>query len=153
MSTQSNLYSISTVATHRPSRIRNQKIYEDQRRFSAMTRNLTPAQVEKLFQNMQMFIASECPDDTTPVRAKSTNRALVSTSAAKTADVDLSAREQEVLILVSNGYSRREIGDSLDISVNTAARHISNIYRKLGVTSVAEATRYAMGQPGLRPAY
>ncbi len=55
----------------------------------------------------------------------------------------LSARELEVLILLANGYTRKNIGESLGISKNTAARHISNIYRKLGVSSVAEATQYA----------
>jgi len=55
----------------------------------------------------------------------------------------LSARELEVLVLLANGYTRKNIGESLGISKNTAARHISNIYRKLGVSSVAEATQYA----------
>ena len=144
MSTQSNLFSLPTIATTRPNRMRNQGIFEDQRRFSAMTRNLTPAQIEQVFQNMRMFIASECKDDRTPDQTKS-RQSQVSTTPKRPSLAHLSAREQEVLVLVSNGYSRREIGDALEISVNTAARHISNIYRKLGVTSVAEATRYAMG--------
>ncbi len=55
----------------------------------------------------------------------------------------LSSRELEVLVLLANGYTRKNIGESLGISKNTAARHISNIYRKLGVSSVAEATQYA----------
>lgn len=55
----------------------------------------------------------------------------------------LSDRESEVLLLIANGYTRREIGCSLGISMNTAARHIANIYRKLDISSVAEATIYA----------
>lgn len=55
----------------------------------------------------------------------------------------LTGRESEVLILVANGYSRRAIGKSLGISAHTAARHIANIYSKLGVSSVAEATQWA----------
>jgi len=56
----------------------------------------------------------------------------------------LSKREREVLLLLSEGYSRREIGAALTISSNTAATHITNIYQKIGASSVAEATRYAL---------
>lgn len=59
-------------------------------------------------------------------------------------DRPLSKRELEVLTLIANGYSRKQVGDSLGISANTAARHISTIYTKLGVSSIAEATRYAI---------
>jgi len=58
----------------------------------------------------------------------------------------LTDREKEVLVLVASGYNRKEIGRSLAISACTAAKHISNIYRKLGVSSVAEATRMALVQ-------
>ena len=60
----------------------------------------------------------------------------------------LTKREEEVLTLIANGYSRRQVGESLGISSNTAARHISTIYTKLEISSVAEATRYAI-QNGL----
>jgi len=53
-------------------------------------------------------------------------------------------REKEVLVLIAHGYSRKEIASSLKISSNTAARHISNIYSKLDIHSVAEATRLAI---------
>ena len=57
--------------------------------------------------------------------------------------MSLTNREKEVLVLVAHGYSRRSIGDSLGISMNTASRHIANIYGKLGISSVAEATQWA----------
>jgi len=56
----------------------------------------------------------------------------------------LTSREREVLILVANSYTRNEIASTLSISPNTAARHISNIYRKLDISSVAEATTFAI---------
>jgi len=56
----------------------------------------------------------------------------------------LTNREKEVLVLIAHGYCRREIASSLHISRNTAARHISNIYTKLDINSVAEATRVAI---------
>lgn len=56
----------------------------------------------------------------------------------------LTKRETEVLVLVANGYCRKEVATCLEISVNTAARHIANIYAKLGISTVAEATRVAI---------
>ena len=55
----------------------------------------------------------------------------------------LTGREVEVLALVATGKTNREIAADLVISEKTVARHISNIFTKLGVTSRAGATAYA----------
>jgi ATP/maltotriose-dependent transcriptional regulator MalT len=55
----------------------------------------------------------------------------------------LSARELEVLRLVSAGKSNREIASTLVISEHTVARHLQNIYAKLGLSSRAAATAFA----------
>jgi DNA-binding NarL/FixJ family response regulator len=55
----------------------------------------------------------------------------------------LTARELEVLRLLAAGHSNRELGELLYISPATAARHVANIYSKLGVDSRAQATTYA----------
>ena len=55
----------------------------------------------------------------------------------------LSKREAEVLRLLAAGKSNREIGDFLFISPATAARHVANIYAKLGIDSRVEAAAYA----------
>jgi ATP/maltotriose-dependent transcriptional regulator MalT len=55
----------------------------------------------------------------------------------------LTAREVEVLRLVARGRSNREIGAQLFISEHTVARHLSNIFRKLDVTSRSAATSFA----------
>ena len=46
----------------------------------------------------------------------------------------LSRRECEVLALVAEGRSNREIGEQLFISDRTVGRHLTNIYSKIGVT-------------------
>jgi DNA-binding NarL/FixJ family response regulator len=56
----------------------------------------------------------------------------------------LSARECEVLALVAEGRSNREIGGRLFISDRTVARHLTNIFHKIGVTSRTQAVRYAI---------
>jgi ATP/maltotriose-dependent transcriptional regulator MalT len=55
----------------------------------------------------------------------------------------LSERELEVLRLVASGKSNREIASALVISEHTVARHLQNIYAKLGVASRAAATAFA----------
>jgi len=55
----------------------------------------------------------------------------------------LSRREVEVLRLVAKGKSNREIATELVISEHTVARHVQNIYAKLGVSSRAGATAFA----------
>jgi len=55
----------------------------------------------------------------------------------------LSARELEVLRLIAKGSSNREIGSTLVISEHTVARHVQNIFRKLGVSSRTAASAFA----------
>ena len=54
----------------------------------------------------------------------------------------LTAREVEVLKLVASGMTNREIAGNLHISEKTVARHVSNIFIKLDLTSRAAATAY-----------
>ncbi|HEY7466043.1 MAG TPA: alpha/beta fold hydrolase [Dehalococcoidia bacterium] len=55
----------------------------------------------------------------------------------------LSAREVEVLRLIAKGRSNQQIAGELVISLNTVARHVSNIFVKTGAANRAEATAYA----------
>jgi DNA-binding CsgD family transcriptional regulator len=55
----------------------------------------------------------------------------------------LTAREVEVLRLVSTGLTNRAIGERLSLSEKTVARHLSNIFGKLGLSTRAAATAYA----------
>ena len=65
----------------------------------------------------------------------------------RTADVrpaGLSDREVEVLRLVAQGLSNREIAEQLYISRRTAEHHVQHIYAKIGVSSRASAALFAM---------
>jgi DNA-binding NarL/FixJ family response regulator len=55
----------------------------------------------------------------------------------------LTVRELEVLKLVASGKTNRGIANKLGISEKTVARHLSNIFNKLDLTSRAAATAYA----------
>jgi ATP/maltotriose-dependent transcriptional regulator MalT len=56
----------------------------------------------------------------------------------------LSAREAEVLHLVAAGRTNREVAAELSVSEHTVARHLQNIFAKLGVSSRAAATAFAV---------
>ncbi|MDD3472495.1 MAG: LuxR C-terminal-related transcriptional regulator [Syntrophaceae bacterium] len=56
----------------------------------------------------------------------------------------LSEREREVLRLVSQGKSNKEIAQALFISINTVKVHLANIFKKTDVSSRTEATLYAI---------
>ncbi len=58
----------------------------------------------------------------------------------------LSEREREVLQLIAEGYSTKEIGVKLSISVKTAETHRSNLMTKLNLHGIAGLTRYAIDQ-------
>ncbi|WP_340384609.1 response regulator transcription factor [Streptomyces sp. SS7] len=60
------------------------------------------------------------------------------------ADHLLTPREEEVLKLVAEGHSSREIAEILFISVKTVHRHRANLLHKLGLHDRLELTRYAI---------
>ncbi len=56
----------------------------------------------------------------------------------------LTSREQTVLLQLAQGKSNKEVANELNISVRTVETHRKNIKRKLGISSTAGLTRYAM---------
>ena len=70
-------------------------------------------------------------------------RATASVSDGSRLAGDLTARELAVLRLVATGSTNREIATTLSISAHTVARHLQNIFVKLGVSSRTAATAYA----------
>ncbi|MFD1511248.1 response regulator [Lacimonas salitolerans] len=56
----------------------------------------------------------------------------------------LTGREQTVLLQLAQGKSNKQVALALDISVRTVETHRKNIKRKLGISSTAGLTRYAM---------
>ena len=60
------------------------------------------------------------------------------------AEHDLSAREIEVLVLITKGLINKEIANKLNISLTTVISHRKNITEKLGIKSVSGLTIYAV---------
>ncbi len=62
----------------------------------------------------------------------------------------LTEREEEVLRLIAFGYSNKEIGGRLDLSVKTIEAHKANAMRKLGISSRIDIVKYAILQNWLQ---
>ena len=66
-------------------------------------------------------------------------------------DTALSAREREIVQLLAEGNSNKDIARALSISVKTAETHRSNIMRKMGFESLPELVRYAIRNKIIEP--
>lgn len=58
----------------------------------------------------------------------------------------LTEREQEVLALLTQGYSNKEIAAILTVTVNTVKKHLQNIFTRLNVDNRAAAVARALGR-------
>ena len=83
---------------------------------------------------------------------------FVNTGGRKEPFAQLTAREREVLVLIAEGQSNKEIADRLGIGVRTIETHRERIMRRLNIHSVAGLTKYAIanglisleGDPGVQ---
>tara|TARA_B100001250_G_scaffold296204_1_gene257762 strand:- start:211 stop:852 length:642 start_codon:yes stop_codon:yes gene_type:complete len=64
----------------------------------------------------------------------------------------LTRREEDILVLIANGYSVRRAAEALKITENTAAGYLKNIYQKLQVSNRAEAALQAVHLGLIHPA-
>ncbi|MBL8149837.1 MAG: response regulator transcription factor [Blastocatellia bacterium] len=56
----------------------------------------------------------------------------------------LSRRERQIVKLITEGYSSKDIAETLAVSPRTVEAHRANIYRKLGVHNLASLVKYAI---------
>ena len=83
-----------------------------------------------------IFLAKTAPNGELP-------SSVVPVPAGEDDDVALTRREREILALVAEGHSNRELARMLWVTEQTVKFHLSNIYRKLDVSNRTEASRWA----------
>ncbi|NJL82991.1 MAG: response regulator transcription factor [Chloroflexaceae bacterium] len=82
--------------------------------------------------------------------SKGISQIIINTLFNKESEADnpyeLTAREREVLKLITDGYKNREIADKLFISTKTVDKHRANLLQKLNARNTAELVKYAIQQ-------
>lgn len=78
-------------------------------------------------------------------------RPFVSARPAPVATATLTARETEVLTLVGQGASNKDIARTLGVQASTVERHVTNLYRKLGAKGRADAALHAVARGLVTP--
>jgi two-component system nitrate/nitrite response regulator NarL len=99
---------------------------------------------EELTKAIETVIAGECYFS--PEVARLAINQLVQGNGSGPDLEDLTNREREVLVLVAEGLSNKEIATNLNVGVRTVETHRERIMRKLGIHSVAGLTRYAIAK-------
>ena len=61
-------------------------------------------------------------------------------------NIELTSRESEVLQLIAEGFSNKQIGGELNISIKTVEKHRQQVMNKLNIHDVAGLTRYALSK-------
>jgi DNA-binding NarL/FixJ family response regulator len=112
-----------------------------------VARTLTAGQLDLLLADGSDGGADE-PPAPRPLRAAVQTAAAAPpappASAAPTPSTPLTNRELEILRCVAEGHTNARIGRDLWVTEQTVKFHLSNIYRKLGVTNRTEASRYML---------
>lgn len=88
--------------------------------------------------------ALACIRNDAPVWAEAVERAMQLHGASAGDASGLSTREFEVLTLVAEGCTNRQVAERLFLSVKTVERHLLNAYTKIGVRNRAEATAWVL---------
>jgi two-component system response regulator NreC len=96
----------------------------------------------ELISAIHIILRGDLYVDPSMVRALLGNEAVPATEQPKSTEA-LTPRETEVLKLIVQGYTNRQIGEELSISIRTVEGHHANISGKLGLHSRVELVRYA----------
>ncbi len=117
---------------------------------------LSPAIARRLLRHFQLVdsAASKTANTAASGQAVASGRAAAPTGRDSATDlpavddVQLTPREREVLMLIAKGYAVAKVAHLLGITYNTAAGYVKAVYRKLNISSRAEAALEA-GRRGL----
>ena len=96
----------------------------------------------ELISAIHIILRGDLYVDPSMIRALLSNEAVPAAAQSKSTEA-LTPRETEVLKLIVQGYTNRQIGEELSISVRTVEGYRSNLSEKLGLHSRVELVRYA----------
>ena len=111
---------------------------------------LKQSRADELLQAVRTVAANGVYVDTAVAGQMLSGAARRSLRGTETTTTELSTREEEVLRAVAWGYSNKEIGAKLNVSVKTVETHKANALQKLGLHNRVDVVRYALFKGWLR---
>ena len=113
---------------------------EDEKVFEALKAGAMGYIVKKTPPAQLLEAITDLKNGGSPMSSQIARKVVASFNKQKSKEAEsLSARENEILELLSKGFRYKEIGDKLFISTETVRRHVHNIYEKLHVSSRTDA--------------
>ncbi|MBI4820151.1 MAG: response regulator transcription factor [Deltaproteobacteria bacterium] len=118
-------------------------------RFVALTSNGDPKFLQSLAEAGANGVILKRPyvaDLALAIQAATDNKSYVSgmPNQRDGSQIQITARERQVLELMANGFSNQAIGEKLSISVKTVEAHRARLFKKLGASNVADAVLLAI---------
>ncbi|MBP3923666.1 response regulator transcription factor [bacterium] len=110
---------------------------------SYCSKEINPQRLVQVVQSVADGAAWFDPSIANIVLKATTNSSVIDTDTAKK-DYDLTARESQILKLMTEGYSNMEIAQLLVISINTTKAHVASILQKLEVDDRLQAALKAL---------
>ena len=110
------------------------------------SKEINPQRLVQVVQSVADGAAWFDPSIAHIVLRASTNSPVYESSVEENKDYDLTARELQILKLMTEGYSNMEIAQFLVISINTTKAHVANILQKLEVDDRLQAALKALKQ-------
>jgi DNA-binding NarL/FixJ family response regulator len=93
----------------------------------------------KPFSNEDLFSSIEIALFNHEMSTEDTKKTKINLLQSTLVKYQITSREEEIILLVSQGFRHKEISKQLFISEATVKRHLSNIYQKIGVQSSIDA--------------
>lgn len=141
--------SVAEAALHRQSALLRMLVDEVEPSLATISQRIQDAS--------RLIGTSDDPGEAAPAEAAPAARAPSASRGDRTpvrpALLELTRREMETLGLLAQGLSNREIAGVMWLSDRTVERHITSLYRKIGVARRSEATAFALrhGLVGIEP--
>ncbi len=112
-----------------------------------LLKNASPAELEMAFQAVirgEAFLSPVISRQVIDGYVKRVSKEAEEDNVEKKENIKLSPRQNEILHLIADGLTTKEIAKKLDISVKTVEAHRSQLMRELGIHDIAGLVRYAI---------
>lgn len=93
----------------------------------------------KPFSNEDLFSAIEIAHFNHEIQTEENKNIKINILQSALEKYQITSREEEIILMISNGFRHKEISQQLFISEATVKRHLSNVYQKVGVQSSIDA--------------